>query len=222
MFVYGILAPLLGAIASISFVAPALGGAPNLASGDRNTFVRGPAIKAFFFFVPVYLLLFTYRRLVPFDGTYRLLNLYIHAFFGDTFGLTALISIGSVLSNRRLRNGAPGELFTAHIVFFAVAFTMLATADAIGQVGVWTGWELVLLPILRVSTVIVIPLSLTVADTVHGGGWAALLLIIQPLVAAVAPMLAEWLLPGAAVAAIVALAALTGGALWGFAFRAGA
>lgn len=222
MFIYAILAPVLAAFASISFVAPALGGAPDLASGDRQRYLRDPAIKAFLYVVPVYLLVLAYRHLIPLDGTYRLVNLYLHALVGDTFGFALLIALGAVVFNRDLRDGAPGELFTAHTAFFAVAYTVLAIADSAGHPGVWMTWELAMQPILRVSTVVVFPLSLTVADTVHGGGWAALLLVLQPLVAAVVPMLAEWLLPGAAIAATVAVVALTGGALWGFAFRAGA
>lgn len=223
MFVFGLLAPLLGAVSSISFIAPALGGAPTLESpADRVKSLRDPAIKSFFYFVPLYLLLFAYRRIASIDGTYRLLNVYARGFFGDSFGVTALLAVGGFLTNRHLRNGTPGELFAAYTAFFAVAYTLLAGADAVSHLGVWTTWELVLLPLVRVSTIVVIPLSLTVADTVHGGGWAALLLIIHPLVAAVAPMLAGWLLPGAAVAATAALLALTGAAVWGFAFRAGA
>lgn len=222
MFVYGILAPALAAVASVSFIAPALGGAPDLASGDRDRYLRDPAIKAFLYVVPVYLLLLAYRHLIPLDRTYRLINLYLHALVGNTFGFALFIALGAVFSNRHLRGGAPGELFTAHTAFFAVAYTVLAAADAASHSGVWTTWELTMLPVLWISTVVVFPLSLTVADTVHGGGWAALLLVVQPLVAAVVPMLAEWLLPGAAVAATLGVVALTGGALWGFAFRAGA
>jgi len=222
MFIYGVLAPALAAVASISFVAPALGGAPNLASGDRERYLRDPAIKAFLYGVPVYLLLLAYRHLIPLDRTYRLINLYLDALVSDTFGFAVLIAVGSVLFNRHLRDGAPGELFTAHSAFFAVAYTVLAVAEAAAHPGVWTIWELTTQPVLWISTVVVFPLSLTVADTVHGGGWAALLLIIQPLVAAAVPMLSAWLLPGAAIAAAVGVVALTGGALWGFAFRAGA
>ncbi len=223
MYLFSILAPILGAMASISFIAPALGGAPNLRS-DRglSRYVRDPAIKAFFYVVPVFIIHIGYRQLIPIDAVYRVHRLFLHAFFGETFGFAVLVAVGSFWLNRQLRDDAPGELFTAHTVFFLVAYAGFAVGDALMHSGIWSFSDAILVPIVRLSTIVVFPVAMTVADTVHRGGWAALLLIFQPLVAAVPPMLLGWLLPGAALVVTLGLVVGSAVAVWSFVFRAGA
>ena len=106
------------------------------------------------------------------------------------------------------------DQFLLHLVVATVMLTLLSWGDAVVHTGSWTAHELFFRPLIRAAFLLLFPVALTVADTSHGGGWAVLVMILQPLVAALVPMWFEWIRPGAAVGALMVFLIGTGAALW--------
>ena len=221
MFLYLIVSPTLTAAAAFLFLGRILDGASIPRSRDEwESLVRDPALKAVAVFVPAYIIYLALSQPALFD--YSPGGLYLRFAVRDYFGWFALLSVAMYLTTRPMRRRAAGEQYLAYLVFYTVAITLLSIADVLLHDGVWTVEELFLRPTTRALLLAMYPIAFTVADTARGGGWAVVLMVIQPLVAAAVPMWFEWLRPGYSLIALAGLALVTACGVWWLARRGAA
>ena len=213
-------APLVGAAAYV-LIGPRFPGFRRPRAGtERIRTVRNPVVIAAVMFIPLYLvhLVVSSAEWFPYSPG----GLFTRALVTDYLGWFLLQSLLSYLVVRRLRNAPEGLQYLVHLIVAVVLLTFLSVAEVIGSDGFWTTEELFLRPLSRGMLLLLFPVGLTVADNARGGGWAVLLLFIQPFLAALAAMWFEWIRPGAAIVAAAVLVAATVVALWMLVFRRGA
>ena len=211
MTLFLITAPLLVGFLSFFVLAPRFGGGKIPGAGFAQV-VRNPAIVAALSFVPLFIVYLFAQRDTGFG--YSPAGLYSYAVVRDYLGWMAVQSVVSYLLVRRIREHPVSDQFLLHLVVATVMLTLLSWGDAVVHTGSWTAHELFFRPLIRAAFLLLFPVALTVADTSHGGGWAVLVMILQPLVAALVPMWFEWIRPGAAVGALMVFLIGTGAALW--------
>ncbi len=208
MFLYLIISPALIAATAFLMLGRGIDGASMPRGRDEwERLVRNPALAAVGVFVPMYGLYLALSS--PDLFRYSLGGLYLQFVIRDYFGWFALLCVAAYATARSRRQLVAGEQYLAHAVFFTVAVTLLSIADVLLHDGLWTAEELFLRPTTRALLLVMYPIAFTVADTARGGGWAVVLMLIQPLIAALVPMWFEWLRPGYALIALAGLFLVT-------------
>jgi hypothetical protein len=219
MALFPLLFPLFSAACALALLSPrfaAVHTVPDVPFGPETA--RNPAVKALFFFVPLFLLRLAFFRFLHFP--YSLGGLYMQYLLGDILGPLLFISVAAFFFNRRNRSREPIEQFVGYLFFFTVVFTLVSGGDVVLEDGYWTVYELFLRPVLYAAFIWLFPVAITRADTATGGGRAALYVILAPFPAALVPMASEWLRPGAAVLATTGVIAIVVAALYWELFRA--
>ncbi|MCG8480664.1 MAG: hypothetical protein MI724_16340 [Spirochaetales bacterium] len=208
MFLYLIVSPALTVVAAFFLLGGRLDGASIPRGRDEwESLVRNPALAAVGAFIPIYIVYLALST--PDLFQYSLGGLYLRFAIRDYFGWFALLCVAAYATARSRRQRTAGEQYLAHAVFFTVAVTLLSIADVLLHDGVWTAEELFLRPTARALVLVMYPIAVTVADTARGGGWAVVLMVIQPLIAALIPMWFEWLRPGYSLISLAGLVLVT-------------
>lgn len=183
---------------------------------ERHRVFRTPGIVAALAFLPIYGL----RLLAAPDlFHYSPGGLYLQALIREYLAWLVLQSIVSYLLVRRVRDLPEAHQYVVHLTVAGVMFFMLTVFDIVLADVHWTIEELFYRPLNRSMMLVLFPIALTVADNVRGGGWAVLALVVQPLLASVNFMLAEWIEPGGALAVLVATVGYTGFVVWFLLYR---
>ncbi len=218
MALFPILLPLLGAAGCLAFIGPTLAEVTKLSDIPFNTeTVRNPMVKAFFIFVPFYLGRIGSIRFV--ELSYSPAGLYLFYLLVDYLGVFITLAVLAFFLNRTLRRRSSLEQYLGYLSFFSVILFLMFFMDAVLNDGYWTLYELFLRPLVSLSLLVLIPLSVIKADNATGGGWAALIAIGAPFIAALPAMWSEWMRPGAAVAATAGVLLLTAAAVYWESFR---
>ncbi|MEX2442379.1 MAG: hypothetical protein WD492_02155 [Alkalispirochaeta sp.] len=218
MTVFLILSAPLAAAIAYTFIGPRFGGQSSLLSDvpTRRQVLRNPIVAAVPAFIPMYAL----HTLLGADlFSYSPAGLFFHALLRDYLGWFAVQSTISFLLVRRVKNRPEHDQYMIHLVVATVLLSLLSVAEVVTAGPAMTVEALFLKPLARLSLLALIPAALTVADNAHGGGWAVLALILQPVPAAAVTMLFEWIRPGAAALVLLALFVVTGGVLWAILWR---
>jgi len=218
MALFPLLLPLFSAACALALISPrfaAVRTVQDVPFGPETA--RNPAVKALFFFVPLFLVRLAFFRFLQFP--YSLGGLYVRYLLGDILGPLFFVSIAAFFFNRRNRTGEPIGQFLGYLFFFTVVFTLFSGGDVVLEDGYWTVYELFLRPILYATFIWLFPVAITRADTATGGGRAALYVILAPFPAALVPMASEWLRPGMAILATAGVVAIVAGAVYWELFR---
>ncbi len=204
MALFPVLLPVLGAIACLSFFGPRFREITYFKDLPVTvSTVRNPFVKAFFLFVPFYLVRLAYFTYL--EMSYSLGGIYMYYLVGDYVGVFFIIAGAAFFFNRSLRNREPLEQYVGYLTFFTVILVLTAFMDAILGDGYWTLYELFLRPLINVALLTLIPLSIIHADTARGGGWAVLFILVAPFIAGLSAMWSEWLRPSSALFGLVAV-----------------
>ncbi|MFO8042066.1 MAG: hypothetical protein R6U25_02590 [Alkalispirochaeta sp.] len=218
MTVFLLLATPLAAITAYTFIAPRFGGG-TVALSDARTrrqVLQKPIVVGALSFIPLYAI---HSFVGPDLFRYSPGGLFFRSFLFDYFGWFAVQSVVSFLLVRRVRNRPEQDQYVIHLVVATVMLSFLSVADVITAAPAMTVEELFLRPLARIALLALMPVALTVADNARGGGWAVLVMILQPIPAAAMSMLYRWIRPGAAMVVLLALLIATGGVLWAMLWR---
>lgn len=220
MALFPIFLIVFGVTAFLAFFGPRFGAVDRFSSFPFGpTTVRNPAAKALFFSVVLYVARLAFFSYVSFAYTPG--GLYLRYLIGDFLGLFGVISVAAFFFNRRVRDEETLAQYVGYLVFFSIVILLVTIGDGLQNDSYWTLYELIVRPILFLSMLAIIPVSITSADNADGGGWAVLAIVAAPFICAVPPMFMEWLRPGLGIMALVVVIALMSAAIYWLLFRPG-
>lgn len=218
MALFPILLPFLGSIVCLGLIGPRFGAISRVSDLPFSSqSVRNPIVKAFFLFVPFYLIRLAFLRYLDID--YSPGGLYLYYLLFDYVGVFYVITAAAFFLNRSLKDREPLEQYVGYLSFFVVILVLTASMDALLNDGYWTLYELFIRPLVFLSFLVLIPPAVIRADGATGGGWAVLFVVAAPFFGALPAMFAEWMRPDLSITAAMLVFLLTGAGIYWMVFR---